>query len=179
MALWGVLILPPAEASLTLTIGLRWVHIASACLALGGPFFMRYIVAPAARRLLEPAQAEELRQRVMTRWKKVVYLLILAFVVSGFYTFFAAGRWQDPRWTRTDRVAYQALFGIKVMLALGMFFLASALTGRAAALAKIRQHHRAFTTLFILLGFCVIALAGIMRALPLAPEPPAATLLGR
>ena len=158
-----------------LAILMRWVHILSACLAIGGPFFMRFVVSPAAGKL-EPAQAEELRKRIMSRWKHIVYLLILAFFVSGFYNFFAATH--SARFAGaplSEKVLYQALFGIKFMLALPMFVLASALSGRAKVFEPFRARQKFFTTIFLLFGVLVIVTGGIMRQLPTLPHSPPTT----
>jgi uncharacterized membrane protein len=155
-----------------LAILMRWIHIVSACLALGGPFFMRYVVAPAAGKFLDPGQSDELRQRVMGRWKYIVYLLILAFIVSGGFNFYAAIL-RLKGTALSTHVLYQSIFGIKVIFALGMFVLASALTGRSKAFEPIRQRHKLFTTLFLLLGLLVIAGGTILHQLPLPPVTPA------
>lgn len=144
----------------------RWIHILSAIIALGGPFFVRFFLTPAAAATLDPQTHAALRERILARWRHLVYLLIAAFILSGVYTFGVVGRWRDPTWTRDDRALYHMLFGVKTILALAMFFLASALAGRAAAFAPIRRGAKTWTSIFLLLGLLVVLLAGVLRYLP-------------
>jgi uncharacterized membrane protein len=148
-----------------LTVIMRWVHIISACLAIGAPFFMRYIIMPVAKKNLGDEAAEDLRQKIMGRWKFFVHLLIAAFLVTGGYTFWINMPTKADNWPATARIAYHAIFGIKVILALVIFFIASALVGRSAAFEKIRKRHKLWATFMILLAFAVVLCGNVLRQL--------------
>ena len=62
----------------------RYVHIVAACLALGGAFFMRFILS-AASRDLDPQSRDFVFLRSRRAFKFVVHSAILAFLVSGTY----------------------------------------------------------------------------------------------
>src|SRR5438067_2045615 len=90
-------------------ITMRWVHIGCAMVAVGGPFFVRFALLPAAERVLDGAAHLRLREAVNGRWRVVVYVVITLFLISGLYTFLVAGRWRE--FGPEDRRLYHMLFG--------------------------------------------------------------------
>ena len=108
----------------------RWVHVGAAIVLLGGSTFIRFVLMPSAEKLPE-AEHNQLRQGVMGRWKWFVMLGIGLLLATGLYNYVERMR-QVPR-------HYHMLMGIKILLALGVFFLGSALTGLSEALAAIRR----------------------------------------
>ncbi len=152
----------------------RWVHITCAVLAVGAPFFVRFALMPAAAAVLDEAAHEKLRNAINARWRYFVYVLISLFILTGCYNFFVEssvnGVLITARWKQfgpEDQKIYQMLFGINMLAALGMFFLASALAGRAAVFAPIRKNARVAITLLLLLSFLAIICATLMHMLPL------------
>jgi len=168
----------------------RYVHIASAIGAIGAPFFVRLALLPAASQTLDDATHQALRQKINARWSKVVYGLIALFLITGFYSFLIETRLPDTvaangmpvrgalitaRWrdfSPEDRKLYHMIFGIKVLCALIIFFLASALAGRAKVFEPIRKNARVYLTVVLLLGGLVLVCATLLHYLPL-PHPPA------
>ena len=158
----------------------RFLHIASAICAVGGPFFVRYALMPAAAGTLDDPTHQKLRQAINARWKIVVYCLITLFLITGAYNFFVetrlpsgtliTARWKD--FGPDDKRTYHMLFGIKVLCAFAIFFLASALTGQAKAFAPIRKNARVSVTILLLLAALVIVCATLMHFLPLHSTMP-------
>ena len=153
----------------------RYVHIVSAICAIGAPFFVRLALMPAAHQTLDDATHQALRQKINARWSKVVYALITLFLITGFYSFLVETRLPDntlitARWKdmgAEDRKLYHMIFGIKVLGAFVLFFLASALAGRAKAFAGIRKNARITLVLVLLLGAVVVLCATLLHYLPL------------
>ena len=136
----------------------RWVHVGAAIVLLGGSVFMRFVLMPAAKSLPE-GEHDQLRQRILARWKRIVMIGIGLLLLTGFYNYIGVDRERLPR--------YHMLMGIKILLALGVFFLASALTGRSAGLAAIRQNSGRWLTVLIVLAAATVAIAGYLKvALP-------------
>src|SRR5262249_48962386 len=131
------------------------VHITSAICAIGGPFFIRIALMPAANSTLDDETHQKLREATAARWRKIVYILITLFIITGFYSFFVEtrginGQLITARWREfgpEDKQLYHMLFGIKVLAAFAIFFLASALAGRSAVFAPIRKNARTSITL--------------------------------
>src|SRR5688572_9844063 len=129
--------MPPAtsreialEVETLLTLIARWVHVIAAIALLGGSLFMRTVLMPSARQLPD-AEHEALRERMMARWKRIVMIGIALLLLSGLYNYLTSGR---------SGGLYHGLMGTKILIALAVFFLASALTGRASGLAGIRRN---------------------------------------
>jgi uncharacterized membrane protein len=143
----------------------RWLHIVSAALAVGVPIFMRFVLMP-ARGQLEESQRSVLHEAIMARWRIIVHVLIVVFLATGFWTYLGAARWKAESFPADLRPRYHMLFGIKFALAMAMFFISSALAGRAAAFADIRSNARVWVAVLILLGLAVVGIGGVMRFLP-------------
>jgi len=133
----------------------RWAHVGTAIVLLGGSVFQRFVLMPSARTLPEDAH-DQLRERIMMRWKKFVMGGITLLLVTGFYNYHL--RMQQPVEPR-----YHMLMGIKILLAFGVFFLASALTGRSAGLAAIRRDAGKWSGVLIALAAITVAIAGYLR----------------
>lgn len=140
------------DASELVAVVSRWVHVGTAIVLLGGSIFQRFVLMPSARTLPEQEQ-QQLRERIMMRWKKYVMGGIALLLITGFYNYL----------TTTRPGPYHMLMGIKILLAFGVFFLASALTGRSAGLQGLRQNAGKWLGLLIFLATAVVAIAGYLR----------------
>ena len=67
----------------------------------------------------------------------------------------------------SDSGLYHALFGAKFLAALGVFFIASALTGKSKALEGIRADAPKWLGIASILGILVVVLAGVLHHLRL------------
>jgi len=144
----------------------RWAHILAAITAVGGTIFMRAALVPSVR-VLADDDRKKLHEQVRSRWAKFVMAAILFLLVSGFYNY-------AQKNAQGLLPIYQMLWGIKVLIAIVIFFLASALTGRSPAFAKIRANARFWLTLNMTLAIIVVCISGVLRAIPLkaAAAPP-------
>lgn len=152
----------------------RWVHITSAVLIVGAPFFVRFALMPAAGKILDEPTQKKLREAIGARWKHFVYILITLLILTGCYNFFVetrvngvliTARWHD--FDEDSKRTYQMLFGIKMLAAFSLFFLASVLAGRARAFEIIRKNARLWVTVLLLLGLLALICATLMHMLPL------------
>lgn len=144
------------DSQLVIDVVSRIVHIATAIVLVGGSTFMAFVLLPTAEQL-DVAQHEKLRQLVTGRWKRFVYLGILLFLVTGFYNFYR----QLPN-HKGDGL-YHALIGIKILLALGLFFIASALVGRSRALEGLRAERARWLKIVVLLAAIIVALSSFVK----------------
>src|ERR1700760_2727566 len=107
----------------------RWIHILTAVVLVGGSIFLRFVLTPAAAQLPDDAHAK-LKELVLGTWKKFVHGGIALFLLSGFYNYLVV---QGPA-HKGDKL-YHPLMGIKILLALAIFVVASGLVGRSKAFA--------------------------------------------
>jgi hypothetical protein len=140
---------------------MRWVHIISAIVMLGGTLFFRSMVIPALRGSENPDAARSLRAAIHGRWRKLIPWLILAFLVSGFYNYLAVTRQLHP-----DTPAYHMIFGIKFLLSLGVFFIASMLISTRNWSSKVRERAESWIVAMLVLAFGVVLLGGYMKVMP-------------
>ncbi|WP_153555370.1 hypothetical protein [Roseimaritima sediminicola] len=134
----------------------RFTHIATAITLIGGSIFTAFILRPAATGL-EPTAHEALATSVTGRWKRFVHIGILLFLISGFYNYFRAMELH-----RGDGL-YHALVGIKMLLALGVFFIAAALVGRSAKLESLRRRRDLWLRVLILLAAVIVGISGFVK----------------
>ena len=134
----------------------RFVHVAVAIVMVGGTVFMRFILMPAARELPD-SEHDQLRQRLMTRWKRVVHGGIGLLLLSGMYNYMQ----QIP--AHQGDGLYHALVGTKMLLALAVFFIASALVGRSPAFEKMRQNRVQWMGLIVLLSALIVGISSFVK----------------
>ena len=141
----------------------RWMHILAAITAVGGAIFMRMALLPAAATLPE-TERKRLEEAVRSRWVKWVMAAILFLLVSGFYNFITMTmRYKLPS-------LYQGLFGVKFLLALAIFFLASVLSGRSEMAQRFRRDARKWLTLNVVLAVTLVCISGVMKTMDHGPE---------
>ena len=143
------------DASFILSVISRWAHVGTAIVLVGGTAFYRLAVIPALE-----GDSTELVERIRNRWKKVVHLGILIFLVSGFYNYFT----MMPK-HRGDGL-YHALVGTKMLLAMFVFFIASALVGKNAGTQKFRDDAKKWTGVMLMVAAVIVAISGFVKVRP-------------
>src|SRR5687768_16888742 len=101
-----------------LDLSLRWLHILSACILVGGSFFMYFAWFPGLAKVSAKTREETLAsvRRGWAMWVGVASGLIL---ISGFYAVAMASIRYDVG------PVYNGLVGLKILLGLFLMFLAS------------------------------------------------------
>lgn len=143
----------------------RWLHVLAAITAVGGTIFMRMALVPAAAGLPDDARAS-LMEAVRSRWARWVAGSILFLLVSGLYNLMMNIRSYELEGP------YHALFGIKFLLALAIFFIASLLTGRSEAAQRFRQNARKWLTVNMTLAVVLVCISGVLKTMPHDPKSP-------
>jgi len=134
----------------------RFAHVGTAIVVLGGSIFMRFVLMPAANQL--PTEAhDQLRAAVLAKWKRFVHGGIAVFLLSGFYNYMRLmpGHRGDKLW--------HMLIGIKMLLALVVFFLASALVGKSKAFEGLRQQRAKWLGIVIFLSLVIVGISSFLK----------------
>jgi len=152
-----------------LTLLLRWAHVLAAIVALGGLLFARFALVPAAEEL-DADSADRLHAGVRRRWLPWVIGGITLLLASGLtnYVLLIRRVKSEPELWGGDWMAqtgYHALFGVKFLLAMIVFYLASGLVGRGAGTQWIRDGRRQWLSVTVGLGVAVVLISGWMRQL--------------
>lgn len=135
----------------------RWTHIGTAIVLVGGTCFLRFVLAPAAAQLPDEHHAK-LKELVMKSWKKFVHGGIALFLVSGLYNYLVV---QIPL-HKGDKL-YHPLVGTKILLSLGIFFIASALVGRSKTFEGMRRNSKRWQSVILLMAVVVIGISGFVK----------------
>lgn len=134
----------------------RIIHVLTAITLVGGSIFSLLVLLPAASGL--DGQAHDgLAQRITARWKRFVHGGIALLLVSGFYNYFRA--MPDHK----GDGLYHGLIGVKMLLALVVFFIAAALVGRSAKLQSMRDNRRFWLQLLVFLAVLIVVISGYAK----------------
>jgi len=145
----------------------RCLHVLGAIVLLGGAIFTRYVLMPAASQLPE-AEHDQLKRGITRRWKPFVHGGITILVLSGFYNYLGVAAAQHQ-----GDGKYHMLMGIKILLAMFVFFIVSVLPGRVRVFEGMRRNSRMWLTIAIVCATVVVILAGILkiRGIPATAAP--------
>lgn len=134
----------------------RVVHVLTAITLVGGSVFMAFVLGPAASALGDEAH-DRLREQVIPRWKKFVHGGIALFLLSGLYNYMV----MIPK-HKGDGL-YHGLVGTKMILALGIFLIASALVGRSKTFEGMRAQRPKWLKILVLLAVLVVGISGFVK----------------
>ncbi|MEM9585781.1 MAG: hypothetical protein AAGA03_00755 [Planctomycetota bacterium] len=134
----------------------RITHVLTAITLVGGSIFTLMVLMPAAKTLSQDSH-DQLRDAIGGRWKRFVHGGIGLFLLSGFYNYVRA----IP--AHKGDGLYHALLGTKMLLALGVFFLASALVGRSQGLARIRQNRGKWLKVLVAIAVVIVSISGYVK----------------
>ena len=136
----------------------RWIHIMAVIVAIGGVAFQRFALLPTATQVLSDEQHQELREGIRRRWTKFVHGSIVLLLVTGGLNFVLLA--MPPK---VEPMPYHGIFGVKFFAAMGIFFLASALSGRSPGFAHFREKSRKWLSAILVLAAVVVFLSGILN----------------
>jgi uncharacterized membrane protein len=151
---------------------LRYMHILGAIMLMGGTIFMRFALAPTVAGMGESTKAE-LHEQVRSRWSKFVMLAAGLILVSGIANLVLAARYQyEPLFGM--RGGYHMVVGIKFLLALPIFFIASLLAGRTAAAKKMQANAPLWMNVNLALALVMVLMGGVLKFVQRQPKAPRA-----
>lgn len=142
-------------------IVIRVFHLLGATIALGGGIYT-FIVMRRVIPLVPESDRDHVREALRKRWAGLFMLSITLLLLTGLYTYMV---YKVPQHKGDGR--YHGVMGAKILLAMAIFFIGSALAGRSPAFAKMRANAGFWQIVNITLGFVVIMLAGIAHAMPI------------
>ena len=131
----------------------RSVHVVAACLAVGGAFFMRFLL-PVGTRDLDAHGKEHVFLRSRRAFKLVVHSAILAFVVSGAYN--AVRLW--PQYG-VNHWLLHPLWGAHLVLGLAVFTISIVLLRGV----EPPRRHRGWMKANVILMLLAILAAGALK----------------
>ncbi len=148
----------------------RWTHVGTAIVLVGGTFFLRFVLAPVAAQFPDADQTR-LKSLVMAAWKKFIHVGIVLFLVSGFYNYLIVA----APLHKGDKL-YHPLIGTKILLALGMFFIASALVGKSRVFEGMRRSANLWQSVILVLAAIIVGISGFAKVALKATTPVASVV---
>ena len=143
---------------------LRWIHILSAIILVGGTFFMRFSLSPTLQ-----AQDEGTRNSLLGLWRppwaRWVMLTSGLLLVSGLVNavrIIKAYQFPDA--------PYHALVALKLVLAFVIFWIIAVLARRSATAEKFRTQLTKWLTINVVLATITVLVAGYMKVTPHVPK---------
>lgn len=133
----------------------RWLHIVAVVTAVGGAIFQRYALWPTVSTELSDEHKAKLLNAIRARWARLTHISIAILVITGGLNFYLLVL--QPR---VEPLPYHALFGFKLILAMIVFFLATALTGRSPAFETMRRNPSKWLLILIAAALVIILISG-------------------
>lgn len=143
---------------------MRWIHVGTAIIVVGGLVYYLLVFVPIANRVLSGEERERLRIPLMRRWQMYIHLPVVLFLISGFYNYIYVTSGQHA-----GQGLYHALFGLKFLLSLGTFALAITMTSTMAWSERFRKNQSLWAVL-LLLASTVVLIGGYMKVMPEGPD---------
>lgn len=143
---------------------LRWSHVLPAVLLAGGTWYMALALRPVVSDL-EDAQQAAFKEALRRRWSRYVMLCSGLLLLSGLVVLVRmAITYEFPQGY------YHAVGGIKFLLALVVFFIASLLTGRSENAQKFRESEGKWLKLNAVLALTIVLMGGLLRVADRTPK---------
>lgn len=144
----------------------RWIHVLTACLAVGGTFFM-LVVLPLGIQSLENPSRSDVFLRFRSVFKKIIHTAILLFLITGAYNTYLT--W--PRYASIKGLGH-ALFGMHLLLALIVFGIALYATAGRQPPARNKGLMTLNMILLVLVVLAASSLKWARERAMLRPAPP-------
>ncbi len=151
-----------------LFLGMRWLHLTSSIILVGGVFHMRFAVLPAMETLPDPHR-EAAHVALRRNYAMLVRLSMLLLIVTGLVNMILVPKFNTFA-IEGGRGEYSMLVGIKFLLALPIFFIVDMLNGRSATAEKFRLKARVWLNIALFLSIVVIVIGGFARFIPRLPS---------
>ena len=156
-----------SDPLLPLLLTLRYMHILGAIALMGGTIFMRFALLPTVTQL-DPTTKATIHQEVRSRWSKFVMLAAALLLISGIANLGLAARYQyEP----VFGMSYHMVVGIKFILALPIFFVASVLAGRSEMAKKFQASAKTWMNFNLTLALVMVLIGGALKFVKREPKP--------
>ena len=166
--------IPTLDSMYWLLLVSRILHVLSAIVLVGGSFYLRTVITPAAVPLHHMEGLGEGSEQVdrlfggrRAAWAMWVGIASLLLVVTGLFNFIYTVKQNQLHWS------YHMLGAVKILLALALMALAALLAGRSAAAESIRAKWRLWLSAALLLGIILVMIGSVMRTFPRRIKPDA------
>jgi hypothetical protein len=142
----------------SLELALRVLHILGAVILLGSIVFQRFALGPALAELEESEAADKVQQALRRRVARLTMLAAAVLLLTGLIN--TARVSMAYRFPDGD---YNLLLAVKLVLAMFIFYLASALAGRSAATERLRANATLWLNVLLVASLLLVGLGAAMK----------------
>jgi len=142
------------------------MHILGAIALMGGTIFVRFALAPTVV-TLDPATKQAIHDQVRSKWSKFVMLAAALLLISGIVNLGLAARYE---YERVFGMSYHMIVGIKFILALPIFFVASVLAGRSEMAKKFQANAKMWMNFNLALALVMVLIGGTLKFVKRQPK---------
>jgi uncharacterized membrane protein len=142
-------------------IFMRWLHVASAVVGLGGTVTMRFVVLPALERLPNGA---EIGGAVRPAFKRLIHASLGLLLLTGLYNYLvvAMPKLQHLKEQGTPLSGYNGAMGMKILLFAAMFGIAILLL---KPVPSFHENRRTWLSVNVVLGLLAVLIGAYLRRL--------------
>ena len=148
---------PDFDAGYLIGLLSRLAHTTCGATLLGGLVYLRCVVAPQAADADDPTQALYADRR--KSWGLTVAFASLLLIASGIYNLLSL----SAAYNNLPKL-YHPLFGVKLLLAIGVMFLGAVLAGKSALAQRLQGAAKGWLNLAIALAVVVFLLGAVLRS---------------
>ncbi|HEU5393403.1 MAG TPA: CopD family protein [Candidatus Methylomirabilis sp.] len=134
---------------------MQWLHLGGAIVGVGGVAFARFVLIPAAG-ALPPEQRGPFMAKIAARFNPILWTAIGVILMSGLYNMLSSLQ------AGVD-IRYQAILGLKVLLALVLFTIAFLITLPFPALAGMQKRRPRWLLVNLALAALIVLLSAALR----------------
>jgi uncharacterized membrane protein len=142
----------------------RVLHVLGSIVLLGGIFYLLAVVAPRVVAAGGRADADTWFGGNRASWAKWVGIASAVLLVTGLFNFITIVK------ANQIAVSYHMLGGLKILLALVLFFFAAILAGKTALAESFREKMPTWLKVTICVGLLIVIVGGVMRSYPRTPK---------
>ena len=135
---------------------LRWIHILSAIILVGGTFYQRFALLPALASI-QSSPKDEVAEACRGPWAKWVMATSGLLLLSGLVNAVGIIKQYELRGV------YHGLVAVKLVVALAIFWISAMLAGRSSSAQKFREKITLWLTVNVVLSVSIVCLGGYMR----------------
>ena len=133
----------------------QWMHVTAAVIVVGGMAFLLFILMPSLG-ALDPEHRDLLAKQVMDRFRWIIWSAIIVLLVSGLYSI--RQYYWEAAWGKS-----WAFLAVKIVLALFVFVVASALTLPFKLFDRVRARRQIWLSIAVGLAGAVIFISAYLR----------------
>jgi len=129
---------------------------------------MLFALLPAAKATLSDEVHEKLREAIRARWSKFVHAAVGLLLLTGSINFAILAI--PPK---INPIPYHPIFGVKLLAAFAVFFIAEALMSRGPGFANIRANRKKWLGILLAIAGLIVLLSGILNQVRSSQMPQA------